>query len=263
MEQSIKMNDRCRKNYLFTSALFEGTDVREMEKLSLNARLKQYAKGEIIAHEGNKCTSIGVLLKGSVSMQKISSGGEFATIALLNEGDFFGEEIIYSSQNTYSATLEANTGALIASISKDYINVLMNENPVIKDNFLRVLSDRIRNQNRRIELLSQKTLREKIAYYLIDLYNQQRNENEEEITDKGICCESCEKNCNHRNMVIRKKVLLPVSKEVVAKYLAMPRPSFSRELIAMEKDNLIKVEGREIFLCDVARLEREIVEGLG
>ena len=133
MEQSIKMNDRCRKNYLFTSALFEGTDVREMEKLSLNARLKQYAKGEIIAHEGNKCTSIGVLLKGSVSMQKISSGGEFATIALLNEGDFFGEEIIYSSQNTYSATLEANTGALIASISKDYINVLMNENPVIKD----------------------------------------------------------------------------------------------------------------------------------
>lgn len=263
MEAALKLNDKCRKNLLFSSSLFEGTDVRGMERLSLNTRLKQYSKGEIIAHEGNKCTSVGVILNGSIAMQKISSGGEYATIQLLNEGDFFGEEIIYSSNNSYSATFEATSSVLIASISKDCINSLMNENPIIKDNFLRVLSDRIKNQNRRIELLSQKTLREKIAYYLIDLYNQQRSENEQEITDKGFCCESCGKECDYRNKVIRKRVSLPVSKEVVAKYLAMPRPSFSRELIQMEKDGLIKVDGRNIILCDVARLETEIVEGLG
>lgn len=263
METNLKMSEKCRKNYLFSSPLFVGTDVSSLEKISLHTRLRQYTKGEILAHEGSTCTSVSVILSGSVSMQKISSGGEFATIALLNEGDFFGEEIIFSSHNTYSSTLEASTNTLVAYISRDYINSLMNENPVIKDNFLRVLSDRIKNQNRRIELLSQKTLREKIAYYLIDLYNQQRSEAEEEIYDKGFCCDECQKTCDCRNRVIRKKVILPVSKEVVAKYLAMPRPSFSRELIAMEKDGLIKVDGRGIFLCDVARLETEIVEGLG
>ncbi|MCQ2534405.1 MAG: Crp/Fnr family transcriptional regulator [Clostridia bacterium] len=263
METTLKMSEKCRKNYLFTSPLFIGADVKSLEKISLHTRLRQYSKGEILAHEGSSCTSVCVILSGSVAMQKISSGGEFATIALLNEGDFFGEEIIYSSQNTYSSTLEASSNALVAYIGKDYINSLMNENPVIKDNFLRVLSDRIKNQNRRIELLSQKTLREKIAYYLIDLYNQQRSEHEEEIFDKGLNCEDCTKSCDYRNKVIRKKVQLPVSKEIVAKYLAMPRPSFSRELIAMEKDGLIRVDGRDIFLCDVARLETEIVEGLG
>ena len=46
-------------------------------------------------------------------------------------------------------------------------------------------------------------------------------------------------------------VVLPVSKEVVARLLAMPRPSFSRELISMEKDGLIRVSGRNIWLMDL------------
>ena len=33
--------------------------------------------------------------------------------------------------------------------------------------------------------------------------------------------------------------------------LAMPRPSFSRELISMEKDGLIRVSGRNIWLMDL------------
>jgi hypothetical protein len=56
-------------------------------------------------------------------------------------------------------------------------------------------------------------------------------------------------------------VELPVSKEVVARLLSMPRPSLSRELISMEGDGLIKVSGRVIWLVDVASLERGILEG--
>jgi len=48
---------------------------------------------------------------------------------------------------------------------------------------------------------------------------------------------------------------------VVAKLLAMPRPSFSRELIAMEGDRLIEVQGRNIRLLDVPTLENDVVEG--
>ena len=51
------------------------------------------------------------------------------------------------------------------------------------------------------------------------------------------------------------KVELPVSKEVSAKLLAMPRPSFSRELVRMEKEGLIKVNGRVIWLTNLKALE--------
>ena len=49
-------------------------------------------------------------------------------------------------------------------------------------------------------------------------------------------------------------VEFPISKEMVARLLAMPRPSLSRELISMEKDGLIRVSGRVIWLRDLKQL---------
>ena len=48
---------------------------------------------------------------------------------------------------------------------------------------------------------------------------------------------------------------------MIAKLLAMPRPSFSRELINMEKDGYIKVDGREIEILNLRELELGALEG--
>ena len=253
------MKKECAYSFLCRSPLFKGVVCNEFEEFCRQTRTRTYEKGEIIVAEGKPCNSIGILSEGQIAVQKISSGGEFATIALLGQGDFFGEEIIYSSDTNFQNTLEAMSHCNVIFVSRDIINSIMAICPSVKDNFLRILSDRVKNQNRRIELLSQKSLREKIAYYLIDLYNHQS-------ADDGIpeMCRSCVKagsgECLYPSEA--RIVYLPVSKEIAAKYLAMPRPSFSRELIALENDGLIKVDGRKITLCNVAKLETEIVEGL-
>ena len=64
-----------------------------------------------------------------------------------------------------------------------------------------------------------------------------------------------------KQIVSTQAVELPVSKEVVARLLAMPRPSFSRELINMEREGLIRVSGRVIWLLDPDGLERGVIEG--
>lgn len=136
-------------------------------------------------------------------------------------------------------TLEAMTDSEVLFISKNVLRELMDSSPEILNNFFRILSDRVNVQNSRIALLSQKSLRHKIAYYLLELRTLQ-----------------------HPSSTGPVSVSLPVSKEVVAKLLAMPRPSFSRELIAMEKGGLLEVHGRTILLLDVAALESDVVEGL-
>lgn len=251
----------CSRKVVCDSPLFAGVDVNDFKDFFTRTRTRSYDKGEIIASEGKNCTSIGIITQGQVAVQKISGSGEFATIALLTTGDFFGEDMLYSSSSVFTTTLEAMSSCEVHFVSKDIMNALMIQSPVVKDNFLRILSDRLKAQNRRIELLSQKTLREKIAYYLIDLFNQQ---NGNKVDVESDSCQGCDYygtvSCKYPSA--SRKVVLPVSKEVVAKFLAMPRPSFSRELIAMEKDGLIKVDGRVITLCDVSKLETEIVEGL-
>lgn len=223
---------------LSRTVLFAGLERSTFQNYCSLTRVKTFSKGEIIAAEGDICTSIGVIEKGRIAIQKYTSGGDFATIALLKPGEFFGEDLIFGSSNIYTFTLEAMSLSEVLFVNKDTLYALLDKSQVVKDNFLKLLSDRINLQNRRIALLSQKSIRHKIAFYLLEL--------RAELTSAG-------KNTNI--------VHLPVSKEVIAKLLAMPRPSFSRELIQMQKAGLVEVDGREIKLLDVLRLESEVVEG--
>jgi CRP-like cAMP-binding protein len=222
---------------LSRTVLFAGLERATFQDYCSLTRLRSFAKGEIIAAEGDVCTSIGVIEKGRIAMQKYTSGGDFATIALLQPGDFFGEDLIFGSSNMYTFTLEAMSVSEVLFVNKETLNALLDRSQVVKNNFLRILSDRVNSQNRRIALLSQKSIRHKIAFYLLDLRGEKGGGSNQGDT-----------------------VHLPVSKEVIAKLLAMPRPSFSRELMQMQKDGLLEVSGREIRLKDIERLESEIVE---
>lgn len=205
-------------------------------------------KGEVLANEGDPCTGIGMIIEGQLAMQKYTSSGDFATLELLGPGEIFGEYLIFGNRKTYSLTIEAVSNSKIIFVSRELLTSLLYQSPPIMQNFLAILSDRVHAQNRRITLLSQKSLRQKIANYLLELLRDQLEKEGE--SPKLI-----------RRTVSTQAVELPVSKEVVSRLLAMPRPSFSRELISMERDGLIRVSGRVIWLLDLDRLERGVIEG--
>ena len=234
MSRTIKPCDILER-----TTLFSGLERPVFQKFCAGTKMRTFTKGEIIAAEGDACYNIGVIHTGQIGMQKYTFSGDFSTIALLGPGDFFGEDLIFGSSATYTFTLEAMSICDVIFISRDILLALMEDSPAILNNFLKILSDRITIQNRRIALLSQRTLRHKIACYLLELRNEQC---------PGTKCDAV--------------VELPVSKEVVAKLLAMPRPSFSRELISMERDGLLSVNGRFISLSDIASLEEDVMEGL-
>ncbi len=223
---------------LAKTSLFSGLDRVTFHHYCSVTKVRSFARGEIVAAEGDFCNSIGVIEQGQIAMQKYTSSGDFATIGLLGPGEFFGEDLIFGSSNVFTFTLEAMSQTEVLFVNKDILSSLMDKSPVILNNFLQILSDRVTTQNSRIALLSQKSLRHKIAFYLLELRTEQHPGSSGSVT-----------------------VQLPVSKEVVAKLLAMPRPSFSRELIAMENDGILEVNGRSIRLVDVSSLENDVVEG--
>ena len=51
------------------------------------------------------------------------------------------------------------------------------------------------------------------------------------------------------------RVDLGVSREFLAAYLAVTRPSLSRELSAMQRDGILEVEGKVIRVTDMDRFE--------
>ena len=233
---------------LAATPLFDGLNHDLFHDVCVKTSIRLVWKGEVLANEGDPCTGIGIIVEGQLAMQKYSSSGDFATLELLGAGEVFGEYLIFGSRHTYTVTIEAVTNSKVVFISRETLTGLLYQNPKLMQNFLAILSDRVHAQNRRLSLLSQKSLRQKIASYLLEMLHDQLEEEGRSPKDM-------------KKIISTQAVELPVSKEVVARLLAMPRPSFSRELINMERDGLIRVSGRVIWLLDPDGLERGVIEG--
>jgi CRP-like cAMP-binding protein len=254
---------------LAATPLFESIDHEAFGEHCGKTSLRIVWKGEMLAVEGDECTGIGIVQEGQLAMQKYTSGGDCATLGLMGPGEMFGESLLFGHTKVYPVTIEAVTNSRVLILPKETVLELLDANPRIMKNFLAIMSDRVCMLNRRIALLSQKTLRQKIAYYLLELWAEQK------IRDRGEKVPPCVQPIGDPEEIVRLKepmrpghrvlatpaVELPVSKEVVARLLSMPRPSLSRELISMENDGLIKVSGRVIWMVDVPALERGILEG--
>lgn len=212
------------------SVLLSGLAMNVKEILISSGRSKKWVRGEMIVSEGDTCKGLSLLLCGVAAVQKYTPAGEYSTIRLLNAGDCFGEELVFAEDKRYSCMLEAVSDVELLTIPIEQFRNLMDTYPEIKERFYLVILKRIESQDLSIMILSQKTVRQKISYYLLSLSREQKSE----------------------------QVALPVSKEVIAKLLAIPRQSFSRELSRMESEGRIKVEGRTIGIIDLPSLEREI-----
>jgi CRP-like cAMP-binding protein len=224
-----------------STRLFAGLDHSVYHEHCINTPIHTFWKGQLIVMEGGLCKGIGIVVEGRIARQKYTPSGEFTTLELLGEGSVFGEDLIFSTHKQYSYSLEALTHVKTVMVSREDILTLISKSPRLLLNYLALLSDRSLEQDHRIHLLSQKTLRLKISGYLLSLLEEKLNR-EGKLLSEAM------------DEPAALSIELPVSKEVVARLLAMPRPSFSRELISMEKDGLVRVDGRVVWLEDIQGL---------
>ncbi len=223
------------------TALFQGLDQKIYRSYCENSKLEVFWKGDLIVQEGDRCEGLIIIVEGQAALMMTSPNGDYSTLNLLGEGDTFGESLFFGNRRYYQSSLEAATNGKYLFISRQKILDMIAQSPQLLSNILSSLSDTIYEQERRINLLSQRSLRRKISAYLIDLLRDKLEEKGTRLKDE-------------LQIVSTPAVELPVSKAMVAKLLAMPRPSLSRELISMEEDGLIKVAGRVIWLLDLKEL---------
>lgn len=214
---------------LQSSILFKSLSQEEIKSMltNCNYNIFTYKKNDILALEGDKIESIGIVLEGNVEVQKLFPSGNSVTISKLQNGEIFGEAVIFSDFHTYPATIQASSKCKIFFISRKDILSLCHENTEFLTNFMGLLSNKILMLNKKITLLSYKSIREKVAYFILTQYKI------------------------HKSTTI----LLKMTKKEIAENLGIPRPSFSRELINMKEDNIIDFNKNEITIIDIDALE--------
>src|SRR5271163_2338972 len=88
---------------------------------------RTYRKHDFIVREGDLGNTFFILVRGSVSVCRIMSDGREMILAILNEGDFFGEMAMFDS-SLRSASIKTLTAVEVGAIRYADFLVLLDDN---------------------------------------------------------------------------------------------------------------------------------------
>ena len=196
-----------------------------------NYNIKKYSKNNIIALEGDTCTSIGLVLEGNVDIKR-TLGSKVIHVSSFSKGDVFGEVIAFSDINIYPATVIASSTCEIMFINKNDFIKFCTHNEEFLGMFLNTLTNKIFLLNNSITNLTFTNIRQKICNFLINEYKVQKSKN----------------------------IKLNMTKEKLAESLGTTRPSLSRELINMKELGLIDYNRSHILILDLEEIKNLLVD---
>jgi len=196
-----------------------------------NYTIKKYSKNDIIAIEGDTCTSIGLVLEGNVDIKRML-GSKVVHLSSFSKGGVFGEIIAFSDVNLYPATVIASSLSQIMFIDKKDFIKFCTHNEEFLGMFLNTLTNKIFLLNNSITNLTFNSIRQKICNFLISEYKIQKSKN----------------------------IKLNITKEKLSESLGVTRPSLSRELINMKDDGLIDYNRSHIVILDLESIENILID---
>ena len=194
---------------------FENFDEEELTEVIGRLQLSPafYQKGSVIFSQGENVTSAGLLLSGSVIAESVSYSGERRIIQTHKAGGLFGDVLMSSLNHPTPVSLIAKEDVCVLFLNFQKIaeSTCVPLCRQVLTNMLHGIADKFWFLNRKIAYLSCKSLRGRIAMFLLD------SKKEYGTTT----------------------FLLPYNRDELAALLGANRTALSRELGRMEKDEII------------------------
>lgn len=208
---------------LCNSVLFENKTQDEIESAlsSIEYIVKSYERGELIFRIDQSTKYIGIILDGSIEVQKNLASGKVISILYKRKGDLFGEGSVFSKATAYPCNIYSKTKSMILLISKENMLRLISNDTILLNNFLSSFANRVLLLNLKTELLSYSSIQQKIAFSLLYLMDD---------------CKSGD------------TVTLPYSKKTWAEHLNVSRPSLFRELKILCSQKIIDIQSKTITI---------------
>jgi CRP/FNR family transcriptional regulator len=169
------------------------------------------------------------VISGEVRIFRMDDSGREVDIVRLRPGEFFGEAIAIAS-GKFPAFARAAMDTEVLFFERPAVLRSIQADPAVAEFFLVLLANKCILLNERIETLNLRTVRQRLAQYLL-----------------AHC--AAERSCD---------INLTIKKSELAKYLGTISETLSRTFRRMERDGLIEVRGRHIRVPDCTKLRQEL-----
>ncbi|MEE8336204.1 MAG: Crp/Fnr family transcriptional regulator [Candidatus Neomarinimicrobiota bacterium] len=193
---------------------------------------KSFRKGQLIFIEESRGRAFFVITKGSVKVTRLSEDGREVILAMLGEGEFFGEMSLLDGEGR-SANIVPIEDAEVLTLSRNDFLECLEKYPKIAISLLEELAARLRKSDQQIESLSLSDSEQKIGITLVRLSEELGKIKFGDVTINN----------------------LPYQQDI-ANMAGTSRETVSRTLKLFESKDLLKKEGRslKIFNFNAFRL---------
>ena len=214
-------------------SLFWDLTKEELGYISEKMVSKHYDSGQIIlleASEGEQCFFV---IHGSVKVTRLSKDGREVILAILSEGEFFGEMSLLDGDARSANVIALEDTKVFTLNRQDFLNVIK-ENPLIAIELIKVLGQRLRKSDRQITSLSLSDAEKRIALCILRIADEQGT------IQRGLVS------------IIK----MPIQQDI-ANMSGTSRETVSRTLKLFENEGFITRDGRKLIILDYKKFGRE------
>jgi len=215
--------------------IFSGLTESELGFLAPRTVSRHYSPGEMVFGEGEPCSGLLVVESGNVRIFKSSPNGREQVLSIDGPGSSIAELPVFDGGN-YPASATAIDDVTLLFVSKQDFQALCLAHPQVPLKVLRVVGARLRRLVGIIEELSFTTVRHRLASYLLRLAQKSGKR-----TAEGV------------------EVSLPITNQELAAQIGTVRELVSRNLSRLQAEGMLKIDGRNVLICNLKALEDENV----
>ncbi len=204
-------------------SIFEGISEADIEKMlkCFEARKLTFKKDRTIVTNIINVKLIGIMLSGTANMERYDYNGNRSIIEKLSPNSVFGE--VFSRLGSDISVI-ATSDCEVLFIEYEHIIKKCKKgclyHNILTNNMLKLLSQKIVELNERVEILSKRSIRDKLLSYfeLLASSNPKRS------------------------------FLLPFTYTDLADYLSVDRSAMMREIKNLKEDGFIQTNGKKITI---------------
>ena len=200
----------------------------DLEEISFHTR--SYKKGEILAQQGAVCNRLVILTKGSVRGEMIDYSGRLIKVEDIAAPRAIAPLFLFGEENRYPVEVTANEPTEVIELPKSSVLNLFRKNEQFLENYMNLSANYARTLSDKLFFMSFKTIRQKLASYLLRLHKQQQ----------------------------QLHITLDRSQQELSDYFGVSRPSLARELAHMQEDGLLTADRKHITILQKESLIRLI-----
>ncbi len=171
-----------------------------------------------------KNDAVGIIERGKASLIRIDEAGVSTVMEEMSTGGVFGRTLAFASSNRDSLEVICRTPCDVLFI--DYPHILKRcqnacaHHSMLVQNMLMLMSEKAQSLSQRVDVLSRRSIREKLLCYFHQLAEKEGKDTFE----------------------------LPFSLSTLADYIATDRSAMMRELKRLREDGILQSDGRKFTL---------------